>query len=93
MTKAIVSNKGLIEINQDPIGIPVNRVKKTFIKDEKGDTIGNIQIWSGVLVDGAVVAFVNTAPTRQTLEYSLAAVYPPSVSPMAYLRLNHANDL
>lgn len=76
VTLAIISNKLIIAMNQDALGMPVNRVKKTLVKNRQGEVEGNVQIWSGPLVDGAVVGIVNTSPVAQTISYSIAQVYP-----------------
>lgn len=77
-TKAIVSNEGLIAINQDPIGIPVNRVRKRVIKNSEGEVVETTQVWSGILEHGAAVAIINTGSSPQTIQYSLFDIYPAS---------------
>lgn len=56
-TKAIISNKLIIAVNQDKVALPVNRVKKIPVTSKKGEVDGNIQIWSGPLVDGCVLSY------------------------------------
>ncbi|KAG8828891.1 hypothetical protein FRC18_009722 [Serendipita sp. 400] len=76
VTKAIITNKWLIDINQDPKGEPVARTRKTLIKNPHGETVGVAQIWAGGLVQGAVVAIVNSSPDKYTTKYALQDVYP-----------------
>lgn len=76
VTKAIITNKWLIKINQDRVALPVNRVRKSIIKNPHGEVTGNVQVWSGPLKDGAVVAIVNTTPEKYMMRYQLVDVYP-----------------
>ncbi|PVF94198.1 glycoside hydrolase [Serendipita vermifera] len=87
-TKAIITNKWLIQINQDPLGMPAIRVRKTPIRNSHGEVEGNLQIWSGPLQNGAVVAVVNTSPNVQTISYQFQDVYPAAKkSPEATYRV------
>ncbi|KAG8769257.1 hypothetical protein FRC16_006755, partial [Serendipita sp. 398] len=76
VTKAIITNKWLIDINQDLQGEPVVRIRKTLVKNPHGETVGVAQIWAGGLVQGAVVAIVNSSPDKYTTNYTLQDVYP-----------------
>ncbi|KAG9020230.1 hypothetical protein FS842_007505 [Serendipita sp. 407] len=79
VTKAIITNKWLIDINQDLQGEPVVRIRKTLVKNPHGETVGVAQIWAGGLVQGAVVAIVNSSPDKYTTNYTLQDVYPSAV--------------
>ncbi|KAG8838282.1 hypothetical protein FRB91_007713 [Serendipita sp. 411] len=75
VTKALITNKWLIDINQDPNGEPAARIRKTLIKNPHGETVGVAQIWVGGVVRGTVVAIVNSSPDKYTTKYALQDVY------------------
>jgi len=64
-TLSIISNEQIISVNQDPIGSPANRVW----------TRGNLQLWAGSLVNGAVVAVINTGEEAADTSISIADVF------------------
>lgn len=60
---AVITNKDVIAINQDPLGTAVN-----YIDDASAD--GSIQVWAGNLADGNVVLLFNEKSYPQSASVS-----------------------
>ncbi|KAH9890895.1 glycoside hydrolase superfamily [Cubamyces lactineus] len=70
-TRTILTNKALIDVNQDAAGSPANRIWKRPV-----DAGGDLQLWQGSLVNNQFVfAVMNTSPTNQTLDVQFADVF------------------
>lgn len=70
-TLTIITNKAIIDINQDAAGSPANRMWKRSV-DEGGD----LSLWAGSLVNNTFVfALLNTAPAAQTVQVDFADVF------------------
>lgn len=67
-TVRILSNKEIIAINQDPLGIQGHRVKKS------GLWFYSYQLWMGKLVDGIAVILFNTSAWERTLSFTFEEV-------------------
>ncbi|KAG8991492.1 hypothetical protein FRB90_001337 [Tulasnella sp. 427] len=68
-TFSIITNKDIIEVNQDALGVPAKRV----ITLENGVHEGTIQIWLGPLVeDDMILAALNASPHNHTFPLSIA---------------------
>ncbi|TFK53777.1 alpha-galactosidase [Heliocybe sulcata] len=61
-TFEIISNKAIVAINQDPLGIAASRIAQMPLEE------GDVQAWVGALADDAkAVAIVNTSPANVTV--------------------------
>ena len=71
-TKAILTNREVIAIDQDPLGVEGHRVMKD----------GDVEVWSKQLADGGrAVALLNRAASTKTISVSWTALgYPEHVS-------------
>lgn len=78
---AILKNKGIIEINQDLLGVAATTFKPPSIEEgPTGDALW--PYWSGKLSDGYIVGLVNVNRTSTTLSVSLGDV--PGIWPGTY---------
>ncbi|KZT22585.1 glycoside hydrolase family 27 protein [Neolentinus lepideus HHB14362 ss-1] len=73
-TLDIISNKAIISINQDPLGVAASRVAQMPLEE------GDVQVWVGPLADEAtVVAIVNTSPANVTVTLPWSEILPPQL--------------
>nr|ASS36260.1 Gal48 [Glaciozyma antarctica] len=98
-TLSIISNKVMISINQDSLSSPAHRVFKKEVAAEEDSslatwqlqptTAGSLQLWSGRLEDGFVVALFNTSPRNLTYDLELSEAldifdYGPEAQTLLY---------
>ncbi|CAL1696554.1 unnamed protein product [Somion occarium] len=70
-TLTIITNKALIDINQDAGVGPANRMWKRTIPDG-----GDLQLWAGSLSNNRfVIALLNTSPKQQTTDVDFTDVF------------------
>jgi len=70
-TLEIITNKAIIDVNQDPAGTPATRiwVQSTY-------SGGELQLWAGPLSDGTtVIGILNSSPTSQTFTLQMSDVF------------------
>ena len=70
-TRAILTNKDLLAVDQDPLGIQGHRIKKN----------GDLEVWSKQLADGGrAVALLNRSPASKEVSVSWQDIgYPASL--------------
>jgi len=69
-TLEIITNRAIIDVNQDPLGSPAIRAWKKTV-----DAGGDLQLWYGSLVNNTlVIAVLNTSPTDQTVKLTFGEI-------------------
>ncbi|KIP11508.1 glycoside hydrolase family 27 protein [Phlebiopsis gigantea 11061_1 CR5-6] len=70
-TLTIITNKAIIDINQDAIGSPANRMWKRSVNEG-----GDLSLWAGSLANNSFVfALLNTSPAEQTVYLDFVDVF------------------
>ncbi|KAJ3479182.1 hypothetical protein NLI96_g9236 [Meripilus lineatus] len=70
-TLEIITNKAIIDINQDSAGSPANRRWKRSVQGG-----GDLSLWSGSLVNNRfIIALLNTSPSQQTVDVDFTDVF------------------
>jgi len=74
-TLEIITNKAIIDINQDPAGTPASRI---WVRNVSSG--GALQLWSGPLANGStVIGILNSSPTTQTFTLQMSDVFIDSL--------------
>jgi alpha-galactosidase len=73
---AILVNPAVLAINQDPLASSISRKIRTQVAEKDRYGFGEVQVWSGSLVNGdQVVAFLNGGNASAVLTWSLVDVF------------------